>query len=175
MFYSPNGLKQVAELLDATVEQISQNELARQAGVSASTIGNLRLHRHNTSELIGKKPDPDTLLVLAPFITDPRTGQPFCPEEFLRVARGHLSLEAPHPFISAVDYLQAQMNQRSLSKVELAERARISVDRLQQILDGDVPLFSELLRLSSQLGGNADELGKLYDLGYASCKELVTR
>ncbi|MBD2153135.1 hypothetical protein [Leptolyngbya sp. FACHB-16] len=92
-FYDPDGLKEIARLIDAHLEdrRISQNEFASFAGVASNTIGALRKHRKNRpGEMIGSKPDPDTILAIARQLIEPATGKPFEPWDLILLATGRL-------------------------------------------------------------------------------------
>jgi transcriptional regulator with XRE-family HTH domain len=175
-FYSPEGLKQIALLLDAQLSpntSLAQNELARRSGVSSGTIGNLRGHRHNHGDtMVGKKPDPDTLLVLAPYLEDPLTAQPFDPERLLAIARGQTEL---HPkrratddkldrtvaYPEAVNFLKGKMG--SQSEEEFAEFCRIPLKALREILSGRRPTLIELLKFGVLFADrNPIQLARLY-------------
>lgn len=171
-FYSPEGLKQIALFLDKQLSPstgLAQNELARRAGVSSGTIGNLRGHRHNYGDtMVGKKPDPDTLLVLAPYLTDPLTNEPFDPERLLAVARGLSMLEPINTdeeevtaYPEAVNFLKTQMKGKTVE--EFAKLCRLKPQAVREILKGRRPTFVELLKLGVLFADrNPEPLARLY-------------
>lgn len=90
-FYDPIGLRNIALLIDSHLERenISQNELASFAGIAPGTIGNLRHHRNNEpGRMLGKKPDPDTIMAIAPLLINPATGKAFEPWDLILLATG---------------------------------------------------------------------------------------
>ena len=86
-FYNPEGLRIVAQLVQRECENDQQRELASKAKVSPQTIGNLRAHRFSAGQIV-RPPNPETILKLAPFVTNPATNQPFAPWDLLALACG---------------------------------------------------------------------------------------
>lgn len=150
-FYSPEGLKAIALLLDDAIAKklYSQNSLAEAVGVAGNTIKGIRHNRTNQDE-IQYKPDPDILLALAPLVFDPRTGKPFDPEEFLRVARGQvqidpaLYLETDSPFVAE---LKRWMSAHQKDEIVFARESKIPVRKFRELLQGRFPSLFELMQL----------------------------
>ncbi len=139
-FWDSTGLKLIAQLVASEAEKSSQKEIARRSGLSDQTISNLLLNRHNAEGRIIKPPQPDTLLQIAPHITDPRSKKPFDPEDFLLVARGRLNpfpepcpvATSEHPYPAAVQELRRLMGDRSIEQA--AQDWGISPARLHGFL-----------------------------------------
>lgn len=91
-FYTPDGVKRLIELIDNEIndpkKQKTQNSIASAAGISPSTLSQLRVNLYNTEGTIAKPPNPETVLDLANQITDPDTGLPFSPWKLLALCCG---------------------------------------------------------------------------------------
>ncbi len=147
-FYSASGLRDIALWLDELIEgrkQTTQQAIADCAGSSGSTIGSLRMHRHNQPDLfVSRKPDPDLILSLGRCIPDPQTEQPFADEwRLLWVAIGKEPLRTPPPPTppSSHPYPAAQRElKRLIKKLGGLEKAatlwHLSPDRLLELLHG---------------------------------------
>lgn len=143
-FWDAEGLKRIAELVQVEAEKSSQKEIAKHSEVSEQTISNLLLNRYNTEGKIVKPPQPDTMLKVAPNITNPETGQGFEPEEFLAIARGRSKIPAKvaeesatyqvnsQPFPSAVREIRRLMGKLTIAQA--ATQWDIDPARLEELL-----------------------------------------
>ena len=142
-FWDAEGLRRVAELIRMEMEmgKVTQKEIAQRAQVSEQTISNLLLNRYNADGKIVKPPHPDTILKVAPHITDPAKKEPFDPEELLLIARGKavplLADSEPlecdrHPYPAAVEELRRLMGDRTIEQA--AQDWGISPARLHGFL-----------------------------------------
>jgi transcriptional regulator with XRE-family HTH domain len=156
-FYHPDGLKQIALLLNDLLEvrkPFSQNHLAELSGVAPNTIKKLR----SNQVAFLHKPDPDTLLLLAPFLENPLTDQPFTEEEILQVARGQLQIPIPgqaqqsDPDRSPLaSYLLQYMREHQQDEATFARAAKLTQETLSEIIEGRSPSWLELLKLGAYL------------------------
>lgn len=169
LFWSSAGLKRVAELVEAEAraDNSSQKIIAQKAGVSEQTISNLLLNRYNTDDRIVKEPKPDTLMKVAPHVTNPATGRAFEPEEFLAIARGQSFTfknesetqlddlnkvdRKTHPYPKAVQHIQDLMGDRTIEQA--AKDWDMSAERLEELLtttdpDRAMPNGIEVHRIS---------------------------
>lgn len=172
--YSPIGLRDFALYLDELLEQpswpvgfASQNELGELAGVPPNTIKSIRRNRDLTEERFAEgyyhAPKIETILALAPFLPDPKTGAPFDPNghpcRLEAVLRGWEPLrpekEVKHPAIAII----TDAYRRDKAAFEQAGLTRASMNRL---LQGEYPSVGELLQLQEAL--RYQDLGKLLDL-----------
>lgn len=172
-FYSPQGLKMVALLVEDLIEhrkQWSQNALGESLGVSGTTIKNLRLNRLNTDKIL-HEPHPTLILRLASYITNPLTGDRFDSEDFLRVARGQIvipisligkSVDQQTVLNPAVEFIRAGMHKKT--EAQFARACGIPLPEFREILSGRIPTWVELLQLGSQLfeDKNPEPLARLY-------------
>lgn len=92
-FYDPEGLKLIGRLILAERQnrKVKRNPFAEEVGLTATTVKNLEEAKIET-------PEPSSILTIAPFITNPETGKPFDPEEFLLVARGRKEIQQKSSF-----------------------------------------------------------------------------
>lgn len=118
--------------------------------------------------MVGKKPDPDTLLAIAPYLTDPATGELFDPERLLAIARGQDVLESADAddkevtaYPKAVNFLKAQMKGKTVE--EFSKLCRLKPQALREILKGRRPTFVELLKFGVLFADrNPEPLARLY-------------
>jgi len=159
-FYSPEGLKAIALLLDDAIQSklYSQNSLAEAIGVAGNTIKGIRHNRTNRDE-IQYKPDPDILLALAPLVVDPRSRMPFDPEEFLRVARGQVKIdpalytEKDSPFVGEIKHW---MYAHQKDELTFARESKIPVKKFRELLQGRFPTLLELMQLGAYMFEDQD-------------------
>lgn len=149
VFWSAAGLKRLAELVEeeARAEGSSQKVIAQKSGVSEQTVSNFLLNRYNDDDRIVKEPKPDTLIRIAPHITDPDTGKPFDPEKFIAIARGikppksqeiEVTPGADLPYPEAVRHLKELIGDRSIEQA--AKDWQIPPERLEELLTTTNPI-----------------------------------
>lgn len=173
-FYSSEGLKAIALLLDELIDKqklFSQNALAEAVGVAPNTIKGIRSNRFNTEGKITYKPDPETILELALHISEPKTSKSFDAERLLAIARGQLQLSTPDPSVQspiahsqAVSFLQSEMKKQGKEIEVFATDCSIPVVKMREILAGRMPTWGELLKLGGCLfpDKNPAQLAALY-------------
>jgi DNA-binding CsgD family transcriptional regulator len=179
-FWDSEGLKTVAELIRAEeIKRGSRSEIAEVAGYSSQTIFNLMKNLNNYGGEIIKEPHPDTLLNLAVAITNPDTGQPFDPEELIKVARGLVRLRSREwenqplymlqelPYPAAVRELWRLIGDRTIDRA--AQDWGIDSERLRQLLESKdptiaMPRLTEVWRIVSKSypDRNANRLMQFY-------------
>lgn len=179
-FWDSDGLKTVAELVKAEeTKRRSRVAIADEAGCSAQTLSNLMKNLDNCNGDIAKEPHPDTIGKIAPSITNPDTGQPFEPEELIKVARGlsrlrsqewenqplYLLQELPYP--QAVRELWRLIGDRTIDRA--AQDWGIPDDRLRELLESKdaelaVPRLQEVWKIvaKSYPDRNANRLMQFY-------------
>ena len=167
-FWSASGLARVAELIEQESEiRGTQVNLASAANMSSGTLKNLRM---NDGDKIRSKPDPDTLIRLAPHITNPETRLPFLPEELLAIARGAIRDE----IISIKQYVYERLEALGLTLEEAAQRQGIPLEILERFIESPESLdYAELSRVIIMFGSALGSSAPIYlaqlcgiDLGF---------
>jgi len=173
LFWDSEGLKRVAEIVDDEIARVKlqggQKFLAQKADISAQSITNLRLNRLNNAGKIAKRIEPDTLMKLAPHITNPATGQKFQSGwELLAIATGHASMASSSPKNSehSMMYLAHISKHKGLKVIkegmgglsveDFAARCSIPLEAMQEILAGRVPLKKEFVRIAAVIYPDSD-------------------
>ncbi len=161
-FYSPEGLRAIAlyldELIDSDPPFITQNALAKIAGISSQTIGEIRRNRSNTTEM-SYEPKPKTLMAIAPHIPDPRLPQSpseptrtFAnPEDFLLMARGIIPIKKIQGETRKTDlasWLKDRMIERNLNVSQLAELLGVPAQDVYEVFNGIVPTPLTVARIA---------------------------
>lgn len=186
LFYTAEGLRQVSVLIQAEIDRgTSQKALAAKSGIGASTIGKILLNLYNHDDRITAWVKPTTLMMLAPCITNPLTGEGFTPAEFLSIAscyeiRDRSDSETKEEFLAAPDpdppkppypksVAEIRRHLKTKNLQEFATEIELPVERLIEILTSAdpkkaMPDWAEVLKIAGGIYEDriSDPLIKLY-------------
>lgn len=134
-FYSPKGLKAVAEAIDRYLDGggVSQNELAKLVGAAPSTLTAIRRNRGNSDD-IAYAPEPEMLFRIARGIGED-------PEELLLLARGFSPAEYVSKFTRTIPDPPEKQIIKGFKRLDARSRLNIAGEILR-ILSEDFSSFS---------------------------------
>ena len=137
--WSWSGLKEIAKLIDAEIEENhngSQAEFARYCKIQGGTIGRLRKNTHNVEGRIMQPATISTIKAIAPYITDPATGRGFDPLQLLGIALGLRDTQKGKPMSKTWSLIEGILAVTKKSVDDFVAASGLTRDAMNEIMNG---------------------------------------
>ena len=137
--WSWSGLKKIAQLIDAEIEDNhngSQAEFARFCGIQGGTIGRLRKNSHNVEGRIMQPATISTIKAIAPYITDPATGRGFDPLQLLGIALGLRDAQRGKPMSKTWSLIEGILAVTKKEIDDFVTASGLTKDAMNEIMGG---------------------------------------